>query len=213
MIKAFIFDLDGVLTDTERIGIEVAEKICKNLDIQLTNEEKLSFIGITDLEFYQKLFKKRNLDFNVYSILVRHFEIYEHYLHNNPLLFPEAKETVTFIKKKGYKLGMVSGSTKKQIELILKKTNLYSYFDTIISCDDVVLGKPHPEGYLICSKKLNVYPHQCLVVEDSESGIKAAKNAGMKVISFNNTSQNVKADWYISNLEQIRLHFDEIVKV
>jgi len=211
-MKAFIFDLDGVLTDTETLGVLIAEKTCKELDIELTIEEKLSFIGIPDLEFYQNLFRKRKLDHDALTILTKHTKVYEYHLNNNQLLFPEAKETIAFIKEKGYKIGLVSGSTKKQIQIILKKENLHTYFDCIISYDDVTCGKPHPEGYSICCKQLSINPKNCIVVEDSLNGVKAAKNAGMTVIRINNNLQDVSgADFYIDNLDEIQSRFDEIV--
>ena len=118
MIKAILFDMDGLLVDTERLGIRVAVQVCKDLGIDLDLEEQRNFIGVTDEKFYQELFKKRGLNHDIVSVLKRHFGTYEKLLTTELKAFEAAHTLPKIVKAKGYKLALVSGSTKNQIDVI-----------------------------------------------------------------------------------------------
>jgi len=201
MIKAVLFDLDGLLVDTETMGIKVAFKICKNLGIKLTKAEQQSFVGITDEKFYRQLLKKRKKKYNINNILDQHFILYEQLLQSNLKAFPGASLPKQ-VKAQGYKIGLVSGSTAKQIAIILSQLDLKEQFDVIVSVDDIIHSKPHPESYLIAAYKLNVHPTECIVLEDATAGIQAAKKAGMQTVGvINNGGQDLSlADRIVPNL-------------
>ena len=202
MIKAVLFDMDGLLVDTETLGIRVAIVVCKELNIELDLEEQRSFIGITDEKFYQELFKKRGLNHDVVSVLRKHFEIYEKLLKTELKAFEAAHTLPKNLKAKGYKLALVSGSTKNQINIILEQLKIKDSFDVVVSCDEITKSKPDPEGYLLAAKKLEVEPSECLVFEDARTGVLAAKNAGMKVVGVVNVGgQDLSsADFIIESL-------------
>lgn len=202
MIKAVLFDMDGLLVDTETLGIRVAVQVCKDLGIYLDLEEQRSFIGVTDEKFYQELFKKRGLDYDVASVLRKHFEIYEKFLTTELKAFEAACTLPKKLKAKGYKLALVSGSTKNQINIILEQLKINDDFDVVLSCDEITKSKPDPEGYLIAAKKLGVEPSECLVFEDAQTGVLAAKNAEMRVVGVANAGgQDLSsADFVIENL-------------
>ena len=205
MKKAVIFDLDGLLVDTETLGIEIAVQVCKELGIELTKAEQKSFIGVTDEKFYQELFDNRNCDFDVHEILKKHFSLYEQLLKTRLNPFPGSSELPKFLKQQGYKLGLVSGSTLKQINIILYKLKIRVLFDVILSCEDITSSKPSPEGYLAASKKLGIPPENCLVLEDAETGVLAGKKAKMRVIGVkNNDGQDLNvADIIVKNLLEL----------
>lgn len=202
MIKAVLFDMDGLLVDTETLGIRVAIVACKDLGIDLDLEEQRGFIGVTDEKFYQELFKKRGLNHDVVPVLKKHFETYEKLLTTELKAFEAAHTLPKILKSKGYKLALVSGSTKNQINIILEQLKIKDYFDVIVSCDEITKSKPDPEGYLTAAKKLGVEPNECLVFEDAQTGVLAAKNAGMKVVGVVNVgSQDLSlADFVIESL-------------
>lgn len=204
-IKAVLFDMDGLLVDTETLGIRVAVAVCRDLDIDLNLEEQRSFIGVTDKKFYQDLFNKRNVNHNVLTILGRHFEIYEELLKTDLTSFEGANTLPKNLKAKGYRLGLVSGSTTNQIGTILDSLQIREAFDVIVSCDDITKSKPDPEGYMIAAKKLGVEPKDCLVFEDARTGVLAGKNAGMKVAGVvNGGGQDLSsADFIINNLATV----------
>ena len=108
---------------------------------------------------------------------------------------PGVEKTLRLLKQKGLKIGLCSGSYLNQIQLLLTNLNISSYFDAIISCEDTDKHKPDPEPYLIAARKLNVPPEHCLVFEDAETGVKAAKKAGMKCVGVmigNHGTQNLQ---------------------
>lgn len=204
-ITTVLFDMDGLLVDTETLGIRVAIAVCKNLNIDVNLEEQHSFIGITVEKFYRELFNKRGVDQDVAMVLGEHFEIYEELLETGLNIFDGAHTLPKDLKIKGYKLGLVSGSTKNQIEIILDKLQVKDEFDVIVSYNDITRSKPDPEGYLIAAKKLGVESKNCLVFEDAHAGILAAKSAGMKAVGvINNGGQDFSsADFVIDNLAAV----------
>lgn len=210
MIKAVLFDMDGLLVDTEPLGIRVAFAVCKDLGIDLKLEEQRSFIGATDEKFYRELFKKRGLHHDVVSVLTKHFEIYEKLLKTELKAFEAAHILPKNLKAKGYKLGLVSGSTKNQINIILEQLKIKDNFDIILSCDDIAKSKPDPQGYLFAAKKLATEPSECLVFEDSQVGILSAKNAGMKVVGVvNSGGQDLSlADFVVENLSTVETNLE-----
>ena len=182
MTQAILFDLDGLLVDTETLGIQVAIQVCKELGIELTQDEQKSFIGVTDEKFYQELFRRRKLDFDVGKILAKHFTIYEKLLKTILTPFQGASELPKILKNFGFKIGLVSGSTRNQILIILNDLEVVKFFDVIVSCEDITQSKPNPEGYLTAAHELQISPEDCLVLEDAETGVIAGKKAGMRVI-------------------------------
>ncbi len=210
MKQAILFDLDGLLVDTETPGIKVAIQICKELGIELTLDEQKSFIGVTDEKFYLELFRKRTLNFDVGEILAKHFNVYEKLLKTTLTPFQGAGELPEILKNFGFKIGLVSGSTRNQILIILNELEVIKFFDIIVSCEDITQSKPNPEGYLTAADKLQVSPANCLVLEDAETGVLAGKKAGMRVIGVkNNGDQNLSlADITVDELQEL-VHKDK----
>jgi len=203
MAKAVLFDMDGLLVDSETLGITVATTICEQLGINLTNKEKQSFIGVTDEKFYRDLFRHKKVNHDVSSVLKKHFDIYEEFLRTRLKPFPGAKTLPRKLKSQGMKLAIVSGSTKKQIGIVLESLDLKEVFEVIISCDDTKSSKPDPEGYLKAAEKLRIKTKDCVVLEDAKTGIQAGKAAGMKVVGVKNAGGQdlTEADEVVESLE------------
>lgn len=205
-IKAVLFDMDGLLVDTEVLGIEVAVGLCKELGVDLDEGEQQGFIGITVEEFYRNLFQRRNLNYEVPLVLERHFRGYEQIIQTDFREFEGSCTLPKELKTNGFRLALVSGSTRNQVETILGGLKIRDQFETIISFDDIENGKPNPEGYLKAAIKLGVNPSECLVLEDANAGIQAGKSAGMIVAGvINRGGQDLSfADFIIPNLAAIQ---------
>jgi len=191
MTVGYLFDLDGLLADTETLGIKVARRICNNRRLRMTKKDEVAFVGVTDEKFYRELFARRKFgnEVDVQAALKSHFELYERLLETEVRAFPGAQELPRRLKDTKHPTGIVSGSTRKQIDMVLRALEITNCFDAIVSCDEVDSSKPDPEGYLLGARRLNLHPNQCIVFEDAVSGATAAKNAGMRVIGVRNNGQ------------------------
>jgi HAD superfamily hydrolase (TIGR01509 family) len=122
--------------------------------------------------------------------------------------FPGVVRLLNAIKKGNFKLGLVSATTKENIDLVLRELNLAGIFDGIVFGQEVSESKPSPQIYLLAAKKLAVAPNDCLVIEDSPLGVKAAKTAGMKCLAITNThprQEFKEADKIVDSLENVDL--------
>src|SRR3989338_1414966 len=194
MIRAILFDCDGLLVDSETLGMNVASQVCAEFDIELEDDELRNFIGVTDEKWYKDLVAKKGLGLAVSRLLARQFELYEAQLPTVQA-FPGARELPLQLVAIGYPIAIVSGSTRTQIDIVLKNLSLNDVFDVIVTSEDVGdSSKPDPRGYELALQKLNetrasgnrIQPAEILVLEDAVSGIKAALTAGMLVIGVKN---------------------------
>ena len=186
MIKSLLFDMDGVLVDTEPIMARVVA-------LALADQG----LHVTELEYYDNWTKKgkgiadfikeKNISFDFDRYRSTRNKIYLESLKTNIPIFDGAKETIAELSKT-YKLGLVSSSSRVFVHFILKSTDLEKYFFTIITAEDVEKEKPAPDCFLLAAERLAVEPEECVVIEDAEKGILAAKNAGMKAIAIPNKS-------------------------
>jgi HAD superfamily hydrolase (TIGR01509 family) len=122
--------------------------------------------------------------------------------------FPGAIRLLNAIKKGNFKLGLVSSAPKDNIDLVLSEFNLNNIFDCVVFGQEVSEGKPSPQIYLLAAKKLEVIPKDCVVIEDSPQGVKAAKIAGMRCLAITNTHPQKKleeADRIVNSLENVDL--------
>lgn len=182
-IAAVIFDFDGVIVDTEEIGIRVSADLFKQkFNIRLTEQDRTTFYGMPDLQFYTLMLQKYGITAEPDRMLQEHNQVYDDELAKIRTALPGVVDTVQTLKARGLTLGICSGSYNHQILTLLHNLGLVNYFDTIISYERTSLHKPHPDPYLHTAQGLHISPRACLVFEDSENGVCAAKRAGMYVI-------------------------------
>ncbi len=209
MIKAVIFDMDGVMIDSEPIW-EKTETILlrkRGIDYNPTYRDKIVGLNQNDSgKLLKETFKlhqtvKELLDERI-SILL---QLYERELKLMPGLIVFLKE----IRENGLLLALASSSPDRVIKFVLDKFSLNEYFKVVISGDFVELGKPNPDIYLHTSKELGVSTAECVVIEDSINGVKSAKAAGMLCIAVPDKRLNQKefriADLVMERLEEINL--------
>ena len=207
MIKAVIFDMDGVLVDSEPVYQEATVNVLESLNIKATKEDLLKLAGGSSLHF-----NKFIQDVSDGSISCEDFnKICDQYYLDNPvkyeeIMFPHVRETLNCLKDNGYILALASSSKEYEIENVLKRCDLKDYFKLIISGEAFKESKPNPEIYLTCIKKLNLEANECVAVEDSEYGIKAAKGDGLICIAKKDDRFNYNqsmADYFIDDHREI----------
>jgi mannitol-1-/sugar-/sorbitol-6-/2-deoxyglucose-6-phosphatase len=184
VIKAVIFDLDGLLIDSEPFWQRAEILVFQQVNILLTPEMCLQTKGLRIDQvvdyWYQKL-PWINLSKQEVEILIvnRVIELIE--LEGKPL--PGVEYALSFVQEKQVKIALASSSALKIIRAALAKLNLTDVFSQIYSAEAELFGKPHPGVYLTTASKLNVAPQECLALEDSLNGVLAAKAAQMKCIA------------------------------
>ena len=184
MIKSLLFDMDGILVNTEPIMARAVILALADQGLCLTEQEYYDHWtkkGKGILDFINE--KRMTLDVKMYRSTRNNIYL-EHLKINIPIL-EGVKETIPELSKK-FKLGLVSASNREFVHFILKSTDLEKYFLTIITSEDVEKEKPAPDGFLLAAENLLVQPNECVVIEDAEKGILAAKKAGMKAIAIPN---------------------------
>ncbi len=184
MYKAVIFDMDGVLINSEPLW-KIAEKhVFSSLGVKVSDDLVHITSALTAQEVCEFWYSRypwegktfKEVEDDVVNMVIK-------LIGENDTRLPGVTEILRLFKEKDFKIGLASNSSHNLIEVILEKLEIRSYFDVISSADDVEKGKPNPAVYLYAAEKLGVNPSGCLVFEDSIVGITAAKNAGMKVIA------------------------------
>jgi HAD superfamily hydrolase (TIGR01509 family) len=206
-MKAVIFDLDGVISDTNFLQSRVEENLLKKYGINLSYKEITEkYAGMSDKEFFKTVFDdfKKKCDIN--EIIKEKWENIFELAKKGIKPMPGALKLINRLKNSGFKLAVSSASRKDFIKLVLSELKILNKFDAITSGTEVKKGKPNPEIFLLTAKKLKVNPKNCIVIEDGRLGMIAAKKARMKCIGLvKNKKENYPADKIVSNLSQLNL--------
>lgn len=205
MIKAFIFDLDGTLVQTEIIKAHSYAKAVSEISSNKVTEEEVisnfkNYVGLsrTDVvknlvkDYSDKLNKSSNSIVDIEDALIeKRLEIYNNMLED-PEILPRycCKMTMGFLHsvfEDGYLTGLATMSHCMQVERVLKIMNIKNQFKFVITRDEIENAKPHPEIYLRMKNKLGIESEECVVIEDSTAGIKSALSANMNVFAVTNS--------------------------
>ena len=182
-IKAVLFDMDGLMIDTESLSTEAFINSAKAQGYNMTKEETLKVLGYTKASIYQfwiDYFQGTKVDGK--KLVDNHYEYIEKVLYTvGPEKMPFVEELLKYLRENNYKIAVASSSDTADIKNNLEKTKLEKYIDAIASGAEVENGKPAPDVFLLATKRLDVDPKDCLILEDSKAGIKAGKASGAKV--------------------------------
>ena len=224
-LKAILFDFNGIIIKDEQIHLKLIDAILLQENLQpQKQQERQSSLGRSDRACFHDLVKNRGrvpTQEYLTELLQRKAEAYVKELHKlEKLPLYEGIEDLIFqVQSENIKLGLVSGALGQEIKLVLERAKLIDYFNVIVSGDDIATSKPQPEGYLLAVDRLNqIYPdfklqsQECLAIEDTPTGIKAAKRAQMQVVGVANTYPfhilQRQTNWtvdYLSDLELERI--------
>ena len=183
-IKAVLFDMDGLMVDTESLATEAFIHSAKKQGYDMTKEETLLVLGFTTksiYEFWENYFK--NSDVSGKQLVDDHYKYIENILFTTgPRKMPYIEELLKYLKESNYKVAVASSSNMDHIINNMEKTGLKKYIDKFASGAEVENGKPAPDVFLLAAERLGVKPEECLVLEDSKAGVIAGSSAGAKVI-------------------------------
>ena len=185
MIEAVVFDLDGVLLDSEQVWDEVREALVKERGGRWHEQAQTEMMGMSSVEWSRYMHDELDLPEppeEISAEVVRRLD--EVYRKRLPLI-DGAREAVERLAAR-WPLGLASSSNREVIDLVLDLSGLARYFRVTVSSEEVPRGKPAPDVYLEAARGLGVPPERCAAVEDSHNGIRSAKAAGMRVIAIPN---------------------------
>ena len=183
-IKAVIFDMDGLLVDSEPLWRKSMVHVFRNSGIDFSEDDCRLTTGMRLKEVIHFWSKERPYLKGTPTEI--HTQIIDHLCHliaKSEVGLPGVNETINYCLDKSWKLGLATSSGSKLINTVLNKLHLVHQFDAVLSAENLQYGKPHPQVFLDCAAALNVSPSECLVLEDSVNGIIAGKAALMKVIA------------------------------
>jgi len=214
MIKAFIFDIGGVLIKTDKAILDaielalrknniqfidrytVAHGLGKNNYINVKTAVKVSYTGKDIKEKVEKCFDA--------------FEsIFPHDVTSSFKIFPNVIDTLELLRSKGIKLAVFTGFNRTEAEFLFKRINLSKYFDFIVTVDDVKEPRPHPDALILAADRLNVKINECMYVGDAIADIQMAKNAQMTVVCVktgvqdNNKLKKENPDYFVEDLSEM----------
>jgi beta-phosphoglucomutase len=219
MLRAVIFDFDGVLVDSEKLHLQAINDVLSRFKIEISTQEYYEkFLGLSDRELLEVINNRgKNLaltHMQFKQLLQSKAEAFKNLAITGVPVIAGVPEFLKMLADNQIPLAICSGALLPEIEILLKGANLRDYFDVIVSAEQVKKGKPDPEGFVLALELLNkkiftpIEPSACIVIEDSHWGLEAAKKAGMHPVAVTNSYSADKlkpADKVVGNLSELTL--------
>jgi len=206
MIKAVIFDLDGVLADTEHSRFRELKKILQHRRITLHDDDYKKCVGRRTKVILTELFGDRLSESEMDEISLQWKEIYSQRPQTIIRSQPYAHECCKILHEAGYTLAIASSTGEGSIKIVLEMLQISTFFHIVVGSEFIKQNKPHPETYETCIGKLHFPKQQCIAIEDSPTGIRSAKGAGLTCIGITQThhaSELHEADKIVNSLQEL----------
>lgn len=181
---AVIFDLDGVLVDSEPNYLASERELLAGYGIEFTEDMKVPYIGLSTHEMLSRVVTDHGLAAPVAELVQRKNEIYRRIADAHTPVNEPMRRLAGLLHEAGHPLAVASGSSPGALTGVLVGTGLAGYFDAVLSAEEVGRGKPEPDLFLAAAARLGVLPADCVVIEDSTYGVLAAHRAGMRVVAI-----------------------------
>jgi len=219
MLKAVIFDFDGVVADSELLHYRALNSAFGLHEVEVPKAEYYQrYLGYGDYECVEIVNEdyKMGLDGAEIERLIAHkTEVFNRLVKQDTAIIDGVVDFVEMLRTNEIPMAVCSGGTQSDIALMVEGTELAGVFDLIVSADDVKKGKPHPEGFELALSRLNdrakerILAGQCVVIEDSRWGLEAARCAGMHTIAVTNTYDAGHLEGYaemvVNRLDEIKM--------
>jgi HAD superfamily hydrolase (TIGR01509 family) len=185
VIEAVIFDLDGILIDSEHVWDEVRQELAKERGGRWSDSASRDMMGMSSIEWSRYMRDVVGLDEDPEEISAEVVRRLEERYHEELPIIPGSEEALELLAAR-WPLGLASSSNRELIDLVLAESGFGRFFRATVSSEEVPRGKPAPDVYVEAARRLGADPARCAAVEDSENGILAAKAAGMRTIAIPN---------------------------
>ncbi len=189
-VKAVLFDMDGTLIDSEHIHYNSLIDVCRRYGYDFTAGDETRFLGTSMRYIYDNIHKDFIKSISFEQFRGDNIEYFEKVIGEQHL-FTAVKESLDYLKGKKIPLCLVTNSEEQATDIALRKTKIRDYFDYVVTSANVKNAKPFPEPYLLAAQHLNMDIKDCLVVEDSPTGVEAGLKAGAHVVAI---TSSIKAE-------------------
>jgi HAD superfamily hydrolase (TIGR01509 family) len=198
MIKGIIFDMDGVISDTQKLHSKVEVELLSRYGIKITPSEiTAKYSGVRTKDFFDDLLKEQNQEYDLDLLMDEKWSQMKKYASESVHAIDGSIDLIRKLHDANYPLAVASASNLDYVRTVLTTLDVIDHFSYIVSGDMVSKGKPNPESFLLASSKIEIPPEYCLVIEDGVSGMQAAKAGGMKCIGL---VQNLEKMYPTNNL-------------
>ena len=208
MLEAVLFDMDGVMVDSEPLWTETEKQLLARRNFRYSPSLKSAMMGRDARGAVAHLIEHYGLAESVGQLMEERNQLIAEFFKEHLKAIPGALELVISVMAAGVKTGLVSSSPKPLVELASEKLGLSRHFELIMSGDQVLRGKPAPDIYIAAAKNLGVTPQNCLVIEDAPHGVAAAKGAGMCCLAISSSvsvDELALADRVVSGFEEVNV--------
>lgn len=214
MIKACIFDLDGVLVDTAHYHFLAWKRLARDFDYELTEEINEELKGVSRMKSLEIVLKHANVSLENQKkelLADRKNGWFTEFVHNmNPNeLYPGVRELFSRLRRDNIKIALASSS--KNAQTIIEILGIQNEFEAVVDGTMIVHSKPDPEIFLLAASKLNVSPADCVVFEDAEAGVEAALAAGMKCVGIGNPMKLKEANRVVNAIQNF--NYSDLQKI
>lgn len=206
---AVIFDMDGVLVNSEPHYIQLEQNSFNELGLTILEDEHKTYQGTATDRMWQIIKDKHGVEASVEELVNRTNAMVSAYFTalESIEVMSGVEQFIKKLKEKNISIALASSSHAELIEIILKKSRLEMYFDVVVDSRMAGASKPEPDIFLLAAKKLDINPERCVVIEDSTNGIKAAKTAGMYCVAYAGPGSELQdqsqADLIISDFREL----------
>lgn len=204
MLKGILFDMDGVLLDSEELTSEAAVSYFADKGVEVKTEDFIPFYGLGEARYFGGVAEKYGIPFDVEVEKYKVYDLFAEMAKGKMKPMPGVKEFIEDVKKRKLLTAVATSASRYKMKINLSLIGFSEAdFDTIVTGEDITDNKPHPEIFLKAAANLGLKPLECLVIEDAPGGVEAAKRAGCKclaVMSSFSESELDKADWIIKDL-------------
>jgi len=211
VVKAVVYDLDDLMVNSYPLHSIASDEVLKKygVDLKEVNDMRANFVGMRISDILKMIVDRFDLKVSMGKLRKERSAIFLKLVREKLKSMPGLLNSLELIKKKDFKIAIASSGTREYINTVIAKFKISSYFDLIVSGDDVKKGKPDPETYIVTSKKMGLDPGEIVVLEDATNGIAAAKSAGCWCIAIKNPytpyQDLSKADLFIDSLGNLSL--------
>ena len=208
---AVVFDMDGVIIDSEPIHAQVNQLVLSHIGVQVTQEYLNQFVGVTNPEMWRTIIRDFKIDRTVEGMVESQLSANIKFLDESDILpINGISELIKLLNNHHIPIGIASSAPRLLIERVLAKFEMQKWFQCIVSGEEVKQGKPAPDVYLEACRMIGAPVEKCIAIEDSRHGVLAAKRAGLRCIGYQNENSGKQdlsdADVVVRSISEITLN-------